>query len=184
MNQRRSFLKLASTAALPAAAAMVAGGVARADDGSAKEFLGAWNTKHDLPLPPGYFRELLTFADGGVLHETNSFLHTASNADFLHAPFGLTDPHWLKVNAADGLGSWERIGNGVVRLAFRKLLFDGNTGVNFGDLVVSGIYSSDGTTLTGSAHIRVLQPFTNQLLADFGYASSRGGRISYQVEGA
>jgi hypothetical protein len=119
-----------------------------------------------------------------VLHETNAFLHTASNADFLHAPFGLTDPHWLKVNAADGLGSWERIGNGMVRLAFRKLLFDGNTGVNFGDLVVSGIYGSDGQTLKGMAHIRAVQPFTNKLLADFGMAGSSGGRISYLVEGA
>jgi hypothetical protein len=178
MNERRNFLKLASAAAIPAAAAFVSGGVARADDGSANEFLGAWNLKHDLPLPPYYFRELLSFADGGVLHETNTFLHTASKVNF--GPLGLTDPKWSALNAADGIGSWERTGNGVVQLVFRKLLFDGNTGVNFGDLLVSGTYYSDGKTLTGKAHVRVVDPFNvNVILADFGFPGSTGGRIVY-----
>src|SRR5438067_608752 len=101
MNGRRNFLRLASAAAVPAAAAIVSSGVARADDDSANEFLGVWSTIHTLPFPPGHFREFLSFAEGGVLHETNSFLHTTSNLDF--SMFGLPNV----VNAADGVGNWE-----------------------------------------------------------------------------
>jgi hypothetical protein len=177
MNERRRFLKLASVAAIPAATAFVSSGVARADDGSAKEFLGSWNTKHDLSIPPGYFREFLSFADGGVLHETNSFLHTTSKFNF--AIFGLSDPQWSMVNASDGLGNWEGVGNRVVQLVFRKLLFDGRSGLNFGDLLVSGTYNSDGQTLSGKAHVRVVAPFDEtNVLADFGIAGSIGGRIA------
>ena len=151
--------------------------MARADEGNAKEFLGAWNTKHDLPLPPGFFHEFLSFADGGVLHETNSFLHTTSKINF--SPFGLTAPMWSMVNASDGIGSWERTGNGVASLVFRKILFDGNTGAHFGDLLVSGTYFSDGRSLSGSAHIRVVAPFDDpSVLADFGFAGSKGIRIA------
>jgi len=171
---RRRFLKFAS-AAIPAAVA--ATGVARGDDGSAKDFLGAWNTRHDLPLPPGFFHEFLTFADGGVLHETNSFLHTTSRVNF--SVFGLAAPQWQAVNGSDGLGSWERIGNGVVQLVFRKMLFDGNTGAHFGDLLVTGKYFSDGRNLSGTANIKVVGPFDdNTLLVDFGFAGSRGFRIA------
>src|SRR4030095_2557007 len=46
-DRRRSFLKLASSVAVPAAAA-VSSGIARADDGNDKDFLGAWNTIHTL----------------------------------------------------------------------------------------------------------------------------------------
>src|SRR5438477_5790750 len=103
MNDRRNFLKLASAAAIPAVAAVVWSGVAQADDGSAKEFLGAWNAIQTLPSPPfppgASFREFLSFADGGVVHETNSFLNTASNLDF--SMYGLPKV----VNAADGVGS-------------------------------------------------------------------------------
>ena len=177
MNERRKFLKLAPAAAIPAATAFVASSLARADDGGAKEFLGSWNTKHDLPIPPGYFREFLSFADGGVLQETNSFLHTNSKMNF--SIFGLSDRQWLAVNASDGFGSWERIGRGVVQLVFRKLLFDGNSGLNFGDLLVSGTYYSDGRTISGKAHVRVVAPFDDtKVLADFGVPGSQGIRIS------
>lgn len=172
---------MVSAAAMPAAAALVSSGVARADEGNAKEFLGAWNTKHDLPLPPPFtptfFHEFLSFAEGGVLHETNSFLHTASKVNF--SVFGLTDPMWSMVNASDGLGSWERVANGAVNLVFRKMLFDGNSGRHFGDLVVSGTYFSDGRNLSGSAHVRVVAPFDDpSVLADFGTAASKGIRIA------
>src|SRR5262245_9586610 len=119
MTDRRRILKFASAAAIPAA--IICSGATRADDGNAKEFIGSWNTKHDLPLPPNFFHEFLSFADGGVLHETNSFLYTTSKVNF--APFGLTAPQWSMVNASDGFGSWERVGNGVVHLVFRKMLF-------------------------------------------------------------
>ena len=140
MNERRNFLRLASSAAIPAAAAIVSSGIARADDGSAKEFLGAWGTIHTLPFPPGQFREFLSFADGGVLHETNSFLHTASNLDY--SMFRLPNV----VNAADGVGIWERVRNGVIQAVFRKMLFDGSR-QNFGDLHVTGTLRSDGAKL-------------------------------------
>lgn len=173
MNQRRNFLKLASAAAIPAAAAIVASGVARADDGSTKEFLGAWNSIHTLPpLPfpaPPNFREFLSFADGGVLHETNSFLHTMSNLDF--SQFGL--PNVL--NAADGVGSWERVGHGVIQVIFRKMLFDGLR-QNFGDLRVTGTLHSDGAKLHCDWHIEVVN-LLDKVLADFGPATSEGIRI-------
>jgi len=177
MTDRRRFLKVAPAAALPAAAALLSTRLARADDGSAKEFLGSWNTKHDLPLPPGYFHEFVSFADGGVLHETNSFLHATSKVDF--GPLGLTAPMWSMVSAADGVGSWERVANGVVNLVFRKMLFDGTTGNHFGDLLVTGTYHSDGRTLSGTGHIRVVGTFEDPtVLVDFGYASSSGIRIA------
>jgi hypothetical protein len=177
MKDRRGFLKIAAAAAIPAAAMFVASGAARADEGDAKEFLGSWNTKHDLPLPPGFFHEFLSFAEGGVLHETNSFLHPTSKVNL--SSLGLTAPMWSMLSASDGVGSWKRIGNGVANLVFRKMLFDGNTGAHFGDLLVSGTYSSDGRTLSGTAHIRVVAPFDDPtVLADFGFAGSRGIRIA------
>src|SRR4051794_15051762 len=117
MNDRRKFLKLASGAAIPAAAAIVSSGVAHAADRSG--FLGAWSSIHTLGFPPGSFREFLSFAAGGVLHETNSFLHTASNIDF--SAFGLPNV----VNAADGVGNWTDLGNGLGQAVFRKMMFDG-----------------------------------------------------------
>ena len=177
MDDRRRFLRLTSAAAIPAAAAFVSGGTARADDGSAKEFLGSWNTKHDLGLPPGFFHEFLSFADGGVLHETNSFLHPTSRVNF--SGFGLTAPMWSAVNASDGVGSWARTGNGVATLVFRKMLFDGNSGTHFGDLLVSGTYFSDNRNFSGAGHIRVVGPFDDTtVLVDFGMAASRGIRIA------
>jgi hypothetical protein len=171
---RRRFLKFTS-AALPGA--LAATGIAHADDGSAKEFLGAWNTKHDLPVPPNFFHEFLAFADGGALHETNSFLYATSRLNF--SGFGLTAPQWQAVNASDGLGSWERVSNGAAQLVFRKMMFDGNTGAHFGDLLVSGKYFSDGRNLSGTAHITVVGPFDdNSVLVDFGVAASHGFRIA------
>jgi hypothetical protein len=168
MNERRTFLKLASAAALPVTAALVSRGVARADDGSAKEFLGAWGTVHTLPFPPGSFREFLSFADG-VVHETNSFLHTASNLDF--SMFGLPNV----VNAADGTGSWERMGQGVIKVVFRKMMFDGSR-QNFGDLHVTGTLTSNGAKLHADWHIIVVN-LLDKLLVDFGPATSDGTRI-------
>ena len=132
MNERRNFLKLASAAAIPSAAAILSSGVARAaDDESAAEFLGAWNTIHTLGFPPGYFREYLSFGAGRVLHETNTFLHTHSNLDF--SGFGMPN----MVNGSDGIGSWESVAKGKIRVTFRKLLYDGAR-INFGDLLVTG----------------------------------------------
>ena len=169
MNDRRNFLRLASSAAIPAAAAIVSAGVARADDGGAKELLGAWSTIHTLGFPPGSFREFLSFADGGALHETNSFLHTASNLDF--SMFGL--PNVL--NAADGVGSWERVSNGLFQVAFRKMLFDGSR-QNFGDLHVTGTLRTYGGRLYANWHIEVVDVF-DKVVADFGQATSEGAPI-------
>src|SRR5262252_2815837 len=100
MKDRRSFLRMASAVALPAAALAVSGNAPAfaAGDGSVADFVGTWNLIHSLPFPPGHFREFLALAEGGVLQETNSFLHTASNADF--SLFGLPNV----VNASDGMG--------------------------------------------------------------------------------
>jgi hypothetical protein len=169
MKHRREFLKITSAAAIAAAAGTATVGIVRADDGNAKEFLGAWKSIHTLPLPPGFFREYLAFAEGGFLHETNSFLHTASNVDFsfYHLPNA--------VNASDGFGNWARVGNGVIRAAFRKMLFDGSR-QNFGELRVDGTLRSDGTKLTADWHVVVVDPLEKVLL-DFGAATSEGTRI-------
>ncbi len=168
MNERRNFLKLASAVAIPAAA-IVSSDVARAEDGSAKEFLGAWSTIHTLPFPPGEFREFLSFAKGGVLRETNSFLHTASNLDF--SVYGLPS----MVNAGDGVGNWEHVGLGVIQVVFRKMMFDGSR-QNFGDLRVTGTLRFGGAKLLAEWHIEVVDRL-DKVLADFGPATSEGNRI-------
>src|SRR5690348_9735290 len=100
MEQRRRFLKVAYAMAVPIAAIGSIGNAAQgADD---KRVLGTWSGVHTLPFPPGSFREFLSFSEGGVVHETNSFLHTASNVDF--SSVGLPSV----VNASDGLGNWTR----------------------------------------------------------------------------
>lgn len=171
MNNRRKFLRLASAAAIPAAAMVVSSGVARADDGSAKEFLGSWNTIATVSSTGSTFREFLSFADGGVLHETNSFLHTASNLDF--SPFGFNKV----ANASDGVGNWERVANGVIKVVFRKMMFDAATRENFGDLHVTGTPQSDGTTLIcNNWHVEIVDPL-GKVLADFGTVTSRGIRL-------
>ena len=169
MNERRNFLRLASAAVIPTAATVLSSGVAQADDGSVAEFLGAWNTIHSLKFPPGYFREYLSFGDGNVLHETNSFLHTHSNLDF--SGFGLPSI----INGSDGLGSWQRIAKGKIRITFRKLLFDGAR-INFGDLLVIGELQSDGKRLHGYADVQVVDPF-GKVIANFGRETTEGTRI-------
>jgi hypothetical protein len=169
MNNRRNFFKVTSAGVLPAAAVLATSSVARADAGNVGEFPGAWNTVHTLPFPPGQFRELISFAEGGVFRETNSFLHTASNLDF--SAFGLPNV----VNASDGVGNWSRTAKGVVQIVFRKLLFNGAR-QNFGDLLVTGAGNSDGATLHVDWHIQVVD-LSNKLLLDFGMASSQGTPI-------
>ncbi len=170
MNERRKFLKLASAAVMPAAAVIVSSGVARAGDPGANEFLGAWSTVHTLPFPPGSFREFLSFAQGGVMRETNSFLHTASNLDF--SMFGL--PNVL--NAADGVGSWECGDQGVIQVAFRKMLFDGSR-QNIGDLHVTGTLRSDGAKLHADWYIIEVVDLRDNVLVPFPQATSEGTRI-------
>jgi hypothetical protein len=169
VNERRNFLKMASVAAIPAAATVLSSGVAQADDGSVADFLGAWNTIHTLSFPPGHFREYLSFGDGKVLHETNSFLHTHSNLNF--SGFGLPSI----VNGSDGIGSWERIAKGKIRITFRKLLFDGARS-NFGDLLVTGELQSDGKRLHGFGDVSVVDPF-DKVLVRFGRETTEGTRI-------
>ena len=170
MNKRRSFLKLASAAAIPVAVAAFSGESLRADDGGGNQILGSWNSVHTLPFPPGSFREFLSFAEGGVMHETNSFLYTSSNVDF--SSFGLPNV----VNAADGVGNWECLRTGSIHVVFRKLLFDG-TRANFGDLRVTGTLNVRHSKLTANWHIEVLN-LSGDLLLDFGSATSEGVRLA------
>ena len=168
MKPRRRFLRLL-TAAAPVAVAAVATGEARADDGGDKAFLGAWNALSTVSN--GYsFRELVTFADGGVLTETNSFLHTASNLNF--APFGFN----RVANASDGLGAWSRTGPNTAKAVFRKLMFDPATGQNFGDLLVAGTLTSSGDQFKGQWHVVIVDP-AGMVLADLGPVTSVGTRM-------
>ena len=167
MDRRRSFMKLfPALAALPAAAAFT----------DPQEFErgwnylpGAWSSIHTLPFPPGSFREFLSFAEGGVFSETNSFLHTSSNLDF--SAFGLPSA----INASDGVGSWRMSRDSAV-VQFRKLLFD-SAKINFGDLFVTGTVKVTNGTLHADWHIQVVDIGTGSVLTDFGSASSVGSRI-------
>ena len=169
MTDRRSFLKQGSAGAMVGGALAASTGVLKADDGQVKEFLGSWNTVHSLPFPPGFFREFLSFADGGVVHETNSFLNTASNLDltFLKLPD--------VVNASDGFGTFARVSKGVVRVAFRKMLFNGAREC-FGYLRATGTLRSDGESLLGDWDVNVFD-WEGPLLAPLGPATTTGKRI-------
>lgn len=132
MKDRRSFLRFASVAAPVAAVAAISTGTAVADDGGGGPFVASWMTIHDLPpgFPAPSFREFLSIGGGGVLHETNSFLHTASNLTLPGLPYAL--------NASDGVGNWQQAGRGGIAVRFRKMVFDGRSGSNIGDLFVQG----------------------------------------------
>jgi hypothetical protein len=168
MNARRDFLKLAQVAGAGAAVAVVSGGQARAQ--GVGNVVGSWSTIHTLPFPPGSFREFLSFSLGGVVHETNSFLHTASNLDF--SAFGL--PNVL--NASDGVGNWAVAPHGDVRVVFRKMLFNGSR-ENFGDLHVTGTVRTEGAGLQAEWHIEVVNP-AGVVLVDLGPATSQGSRLT------
>lgn len=169
-DDRRRFMSYAAGVALPAAAVGVAGsGVARAADGDAKEFLGAWTTIHSLPFPPNWFREFLTFSTGGGVLESNTFLNMAASQDF--SAFGL--PRAIK--ASDGMGTWELVSTGKITIVFRKLLFDG-AGNYFADLKVGGTVQSDGTKIFADWLISAVD-VNDKLLAPFGPATSEGTRI-------
>jgi hypothetical protein len=168
MNPRRRFLKLFSTAA-PAAVTAAAIGVARADDGADKAFLGAWSVVSTTST--GFsFREFFGFADGGVLTETNSFLRTASNLNF--APFGFN----VIANGSDGFGNWSRIAPGIAKVVFRKMMFNAATGQNFGDLHVTSTLMSDGARLSGQSHVQIVDPAGN-VLVDLGPVTTIGARL-------
>ncbi len=171
MDARRRFIKL-----VPALAAVSVSAVALPElPQSAREerdsILGAWSSIHTLPFPPGSFREFLSFAEGGVFGETNSFLYTSSNANF--SAFGLPSV----INASDGVGTWTRSRDGVIAVVFRKLLFDA-AGANFGDLLVNGTLSVTDGKLKANWHIEVVDVTSGAVLTDFGAASSEGIRIS------
>jgi hypothetical protein len=168
MNARRGFLRLL-TVATPAAVAAVLTGDARADDGADKVFLGAWTVLSTVSN--GFtFRELVSFGDGGVLTETNSFLHTAGNLNF--APFGFNKT----ANASDGVGSWSRTGPRTAKAAFRKLMFDSATGQNFGDLLVAGTLTSNGDEFNAQWRVVIVDP-AGVVLADLGAVTSVGTRM-------
>lgn len=167
MDKRRNFMKmLPALVAIPAAAT----NDWRGEELGRDTVLGAWNSVHTLPFPPGSFREFLNFAEGGAFGETNSFLHTASALDF--SGFGLPPA----INASDGVGSWKWLRDGKVAIEFRKLLFDGSR-VNFGDLLVTGTAAVKRGVLSADWHIVVVNSTDGTLLLDFGTASSAGCRI-------
>jgi hypothetical protein len=150
-------------------AVTLSAGVLKADDGDVKEFLGSWDTIHSLPFPPGFFREFLSFASGGVVHETNSFLNTASNLDlsFYNLP--------NVVNAADGFGNFARVSKGAIRVVFRKMLYNGAREC-FGYLKATGTLRSNGENLLGDWDVNILD-WNGKLLVPLGPATTTGKRI-------
>lgn len=167
MELRRRFLRVVSAMVIPVAAiGSIENSDQRADD---KRVLGTWSGVHTLPFPPNSFREFLSFSEGGVIHETNSFLHTASNVDF--SSLGLPSV----VNASDGLGNWTHSRENHTQVAFRKLMFDGSR-QNFADLHVIGTIRINDHKLHADWHIRVVDMNGNVLL-DFGDATSESTRL-------
>jgi hypothetical protein len=169
MNPRGRASRTVSAATLPTVVVLGSNSV-QADNESEKEFVGAWTTIHTLPFPPGSFREFLSLADGGAVHETNSFLHTSSYLDL--RPLGIQR---AGVNASDGIGSWDRVGKGQIRVTFRKFLFD-EFAANFGDVRVTGNLRTDGVKLWADWHIDLVTT-ENVVLKDLGKATSEGTRI-------
>jgi hypothetical protein len=169
MNGRRKFLKIAPTIALPAVGAILSTDVLLANEGPDDTILGSWNSVHSLPFPPGSFREFVSFATGGVMHETNSFLHTASDVDL--SLLGLPG----LVNASDGVGNWQRVRENAYQVVFRKLLFDGSR-QNFGDLLVSGLVRVHRGTLSAKWQVQVVD-VSGDVLSDLGQATSEGSRL-------
>jgi hypothetical protein len=168
MNPRRNFMRFLA-AAVPGSA-VLATGVARADDGSANDFLGAWTTVHTIP-GGGSFTEFLTFASGGGLTETNSFLHTSSNLDF--SSFGVP---LSGVNASDGMGNWERTGSRQIKVEFRKLMFiAGRYGADF---KVEGTLSLNGEILSAN-WTRIAVEVIGGPVILLGSATSTGTRIQF-----
>ena len=167
MNERRKFMRLA--AALPMAA--IAGGASAEASGlNTKELYGGWATLHTSPVGP--FREFLVFAEGGALTETNTLLHTSSHLS-VFAQFGLPLPP--DVNASDGMGTWEPIGPGRIRVGFRKLLFDGG-GMHLGDFRVQGRVSLEGERLFAEWDRIWIETVSGQTF-DLGPETSEGTRI-------
>src|SRR5690242_19283067 len=166
MEQRRRFLKVVSAMAVPIAAiGSIENSAQRADD---KRVLGTWSGVRTLPFPPGSFREFLSFSEGGVIHETNSFLHTASNVDF--SSLGLPSV----VNASDGLGNWT-----LTRESYASSVSQVNVWripPKFGDLHVTGTIRIDDQKLHADWHIQVVDIDGNVIL-DFGDATSESTRL-------
>jgi hypothetical protein len=171
MNPRRRFLRVLSAVTPAVAVGAVATQDARAENSAGdKAFLGTWNFVSTISN--GFsFREFVSFAEGGALTETNSFLHTASQLSF--APFGLD----VVANASDGFGNWSRIGPRSAKAVFRKLMFDSATGVNFGDLLVTGTLISIGDTLQAQWHVVIVNP-GGAVLVDLGPVTSVGTRMT------
>lgn len=168
MNGRRQFLKTGAGVSLPVAAAVITSSLQAQENGD-NQLVGAWQTTHSLPIPPGSFREFLTFQFGGGLHETNSFLHTASNLDF--SAFGLPSV----LNASDGTGNWDRSRRDV-RVIFRKMLFDGSRR-NFAELKVTGVVTVTRGVLQAEWQVNVVD-LDDRVIVPFGAATSWGTRIA------
>ncbi|MBS1831001.1 MAG: hypothetical protein JST93_37255 [Acidobacteria bacterium] len=170
MNPRRQFLTTISAAAPAAALAIGGTSNALAQDGSEKAFLGTWS--FSSTVSNGFvFRELVSFSSDGVLSETNSFLHTASRQNF--APFGFN----VVANASDGFGTWSRTGPGAAKAVFRKMMFDAETGQNFGDLLVIGTLSVTGDELKAQWSVAIVSP-TGAVLVDLGPVTSVAERMA------
>ncbi len=95
-------------------------------------------------LPP--VKELLTLHEGGTISETNTQVHANSATPFFN------------FNGSDGYGSWARDTQHNVVFKIVKMLFDGDTNVHIGYLVVEGTASIDGEAFT------VLQSEANLLV--------------------
>lgn len=172
MKERRSFLKLAAAAAVPAAVpalGVALSGVAQGSEGDVKALMGGWTTLHTSPFGP--FREFLTFSEGGGVIETNVLLHTNSSFDFSQFRPDLPKA----VNASDGMGTWDRIGPRRVRVACRKLMFDGRR--YFGDFYFKGTVMVTGDNLHAVWDQIWIVDTQNQLLLNLGTATSDGKRI-------
>ena len=78
-------------------------------------------------------------------------------------------------NAADGFGNYQRVSRGVVRVAFRKMLYNGAREC-FGYLAAAGTLRSDGNNLLGDWNVNVFD-WDDKLLAALGSATTTGRRI-------
>lgn len=169
MNRRNSIKRLAVLAGL---APVAAHAQASTND---PDITGAWyltTTPDPIPgvpaeLQPQAFSEIMTFAQGGAMTETNTLVHTSS-----YVP---GNPLPTNVNGSDGFGSWKKSGANSIEVAFIKMLYN-QSGRHIGFLRVLSKLTVENGKMRGPSQVEF--QFTDPQMPPLpGSTNSEGNRI-------
>jgi hypothetical protein len=122
-----------------------------------KTLLGSWTVRvtPDQPGPPP-FDEMMTFAEGGGVVESNNLFPAAG--------------------ASPGHGSWDFEGRKTFTFTFIKFLFDPNTNQPTGKIKVKGtIFNLSHNSWEGMASVEIFDPAGNVVLT--GSTTAQSTRI-------